>query len=182
MADIGYVRVSSVSQNTARQLDGVALDKVFEEKVSGRDINRPQLQACLDWAREGDVLHVHSIDRLARNLLDLEKIVTQLNDKGVSVCFHKESLTFSGGDDPMQKLMRQVFGAFAEFTRAMIRENQREGIAKAKAEGKQIGAKKKLNESQIKEIMQKIASGTPKSTLAKEYGVSRQTLYSALQQ
>ena len=79
---IGYVRVSTLDQNTGRQLDGMSLDKVFEDKASAKDTNRPNLQACMDYLREGDTLHVHSIDRLARNLQDLEQLVTLLNGKG----------------------------------------------------------------------------------------------------
>ncbi len=84
--------MSSYGQNTDRQLADVALDKIFEEKASAKDTNRPVLQDCLDYLREGDKLHVHSIDRLARNLVDLQTIVTKLNSKGVSVVFHKENL------------------------------------------------------------------------------------------
>lgn len=96
---IGYIRVSTVEQNTARQLDGVHLNKIFTDRVSGKSIDRPQLQACLEYAREGDILHVHSMDRLARNLDDLRSLVRQLTAKGVTVQFHKENLTFTGEDN-----------------------------------------------------------------------------------
>lgn len=178
---VGYIRVSSFSQNTDRQLDGIALDKIFEEKASAGNAKRPVLTDCLDYLRFGDELHVHSIDRLARNLMDLQTIIQSLNKKGVSVHFHKEHLTFTGSNDnPMNKLMLQMMGAFAEFERSLIRERQREGISKAKQLGKQIGRKPVLDDKQIEEIKVKIAGGTAKSTLAKEYGISRQTLYSAL--
>ena len=179
--DVGYIRVSSYSQNTERQLDGLELEKVFEEKASAKDAKRPVLQECIDYLRAGDCLHAHSIDRLARNLMDLQKIVHSLNEKGVSVHFHKENLTFTGSNDnPMNKLMLQMMGAFAEFERALIKERQREGIAKAKQMGKQIGRKRVLDDAQVIEIKMKIAGGAAKSALAKEYGVSRQTLYTAL--
>ncbi len=179
--DVGYVRVSSYSQNTERQLDGIELEKVFSEKASAKDAKRPILQECLSYLRNGDCLHVHSIDRLARNLIDLQTTVSSLNEKGVSVTFHKENLTFTGSDNnPMNKLMLQMMGAFAEFERALIKERQREGIAKAKAMGKQIGRKRVLDDEQISEIKIRVDAGEAKSKLAKEFGVSRQTLYTAL--
>ena len=179
--DVGYIRVSSFSQNTDRQLDGIELDKTFEEKASAKDAKRPVLQDCIEYLWEGDCLHVHSIDRLARNLMDLQKIVQSLNEKGVSITFHKENLTFSGSNDnPMNKLMLQMMGAFAEFERALIKERQREGIAKAKQMGKQIGRKRALNDDQVAEIQKRVDAGEVKSVLAKEYGISRQTLYTAL--
>lgn len=179
--DVGYVRVSSFSQNLDRQLDGVNLEKIFEEKASAKDSKRPVLQECISYLRSGDCLHVHSIDRLARNLIDLQNIVNALNDKGVSVNFHKENMIFTGSDkNPMNKLMLQMMGAFAEFERALIKERQREGIAKAKQMGKQIGRKPVLDAEKVEEIKARILNGEAKSVLAKEYGISRQTLYSAL--
>ena len=179
--DVGYVRVSSFSQNTDRQLDGIDLEKIFEEKASAKDAKRPILQECISYLRAGDCLHVHSIDRLARNLIDLQTIVTCLNNRGVSVSFHKENLTFTGSDiNPMNKLMLQMMGAFAEFERALIKERQREGIAQAQKKGVKIGRQPVLNDTQVKEIKLRVAGGETKSTLAKEYGISRQTLYSAL--
>jgi len=181
MSQVGYIRVSSYSQSTDRQLRGVGLDKVFEEKVSAKDADRPQLKQCLEWLREGDTLHVHSIDRLARNLMDLQTIVRALTDRGVEVRFHKENLTFSGNRaDPMQTLMLQMMGAFSEFERELINERRREGIAAAKAAGKQIGAKKKLSEDAVNDIKKRLSEGATKAQLAIEYGVSRQTLYTAL--
>ena len=103
MANIGYVRVSTTDQKTDRQLEGVALEKVFEDKASAADTARPQLRLCLDFVRQGDTLHVHSIDRLARNLQDLLRLLGQLTDKGVTVQFLKERLVFSGQDDPFQR-------------------------------------------------------------------------------
>lgn len=180
MPNVGYIRVSSYGQNTDRQLADISLDKVFEEKASAKDAHRLQLQECMAWVRDGDTLHVHSIDRLARNLSDLQKIVEQMTDKGVTVRFHKESLTFSGDHDPMQKLMLQMMGAFAEFERSLINERRREGMALAKLKGKQIGAKRKLTPDDINSIKQRLATGESKMALAKEYGVTRQTLYTAL--
>ena len=181
MSNVGYIRVSSFSQNTDRQLRDIDLDKTFEEKASAKDAKRPQLVACMEWLRDEDVLHVHSIDRLARNLQDLQNIVQTLTDKGVTVLFHKENLTFSGGvSDPMKTLMLQMMGAFSEFERSLINERRKEGMAAAKAAGKQIGAKRKLSKADVIDIKSRIASGASKSSLANEYSVSRQTLYSAL--
>ena len=180
MSDIGYVRVSSIDQNTDRQLAGVKLKKVFTDKCSGKDMDRPQLRELLEWIRDGDTLHVHSIDRLARNLKDLQNLVEVVTTKGVSLTFHKENLIFTGKDSAMQKLMLQMMGAFAEFERSMIRERQREGILAAQAAGKQIGAKTKLDKTQVRDIKQRVRKGEAKSVLAREYGISRQTLYNAL--
>ena len=180
MANVGYIRVSSASQNTDRQLAGVELDEVFQEKVSAKDAKRPVLQDCLRYLRKGDTLHFHSMDRLARNLFDLQQLVGDLTARGVAVQFHKENLTFTGDDNPMAMLLLQVMGAIAQFERALIRERQCEGIAAAKANGKQVGAKPKLTGEQVAEIRQRLAEGALKAELAREYGVSRQTLYASL--
>lgn len=183
--DIGYVRVSTHDQNTARQLDGVHLDKVFEEHASGKNSDRPALQTCLDYVRDGDVLHVHSIDRLARNLQDLLAIVTTLKEKGVTVTFHKENLEFvgngaAGKSDAFQELQLHIIAAVAQFERALILERQREGIAIAKREGKykNVGRKSSLSGEQIEEIRSKLKAGEKVAALARGYGVSRQTIYS----
>ena len=180
---IAYIRVSSLDQSTDRQFtkkERSYFHNIYEEKASAKDSKRPVLKECMNYLRGGDTLHVHSIDRFARNLMDLQTLLNNLNDKGVTVKFHKENLEFSGTSDSMQKLMLQMMGAFAEFERNLIRERQREGIQAAKAKGKQIGAKSKLTDSQVKEIKGRIAKGESKSGLAKEYGVSRQTLYSTI--
>ena len=177
---VGYIRVSSVDQNDVRQLEGVSLDKVFREKASGKSTQRPELTACLDYLRDGDVLHVHSIDRLARNSEDLLRIVRELNERQVSVRFHKENLEFSGDTSAMNQLMLQMLSAFAQFERSMIRERQKEGIAAAKKSGKRFGAPKKLSREQIQSIADAVQQGASKKQLAEDYGVSRQTIYSVL--
>jgi len=174
---VGYIRVSSIDQNTDRQLSGIELNKTFSEKISGKDINRPQLQECLEYLREGDTLHVHSIDRLARNLADLQGIVADLTGRGISVKFHKENLIFTGDDNAIQKLQLQMMGAFSEFERSLIRERQREGIAAAKAQGKQIGAAPKLSQETLAIIKQRLSVHVNKKELAAEFGISRTTLY-----
>ncbi|MUM78292.1 helix-turn-helix domain-containing protein [Pseudodesulfovibrio sp. F-1] len=180
MTNIGYIRVSSVDQKTDRQLDGVKLDEVFKEKASAGTMKRPVLEECMRFVRKGDILHVHSIDRLARNLGDLLSILKTLTGKGVALEFHKERLTFTGEDNPFQTLQLQIIGSVAQFERAIIRERQREGIAKAQAKGKHCGRKPTLTPEQVQEIRDKIAAGAEKKALATEYGVSRQTLYRIL--
>ena len=177
---IGYVRVSTFDQNVDRQLDGQSLDRIFTDKASGKDINRPELDAMLAFAREGDTVVVHSMDRLARNLDDLRKLVQSLTKRGVRIEFVKESLAFSGEDSPMANLMLSVMGAFAEFERALIRERQREGIALAKQRGAYRGRKKALSPEQAAELRQRAAAGEQKATLAREFGISRETLYQYL--
>ena len=175
--NIGYVRVSSVDQNTERQLIDVTLDLTFTEKASGKDIKRPELEKCLVHLRKGDTLHVHSIDRLARNLKDLQMIVDDLTKKGVTVNFHKENLIFESNTSPMHTLMFQMLGAFAEFERTLTRERQREGIEAAKARGQKLGAPPKLTSEVTAGIKEKVSAGGDKSKIAKEYGISRPTLY-----
>ena len=176
----GYVRVSTVEQNTDRQLDGLNLDKVFTEKISGKSIKRPVLQECLNHLREGDTLHIHSMDRLARNLKDLQAIVENLTTRGILVKFHKENLEFTGESNAVSKLMLQIMGAVAEFERSLIKERQLEGIQKAKEKGKHLGRKPVLSTDQIEELKAMVDSGMEKKAVAQEFGISRQTLYRVL--
>jgi len=177
---IGYVRVSTVEQNASRQLEGHTLDRVFEDKVSGKNTDRPQLKAMLEFVREGDTILVHSMDRLARNLDDLRHLVKDLTTKGVKLQFLKENLVFTGDDSPMANLLLSVMGAVAEFERALIRERQMEGIALAKKKGKFKGRKKKLSDQDIESIRSRAEAGEKKAELAREYGISRETLYKQL--
>ena len=177
---IGYVRVSSLEQNPARQLEDATLDQVFEDRVSGKDTQRPHLDAMLRFVRAGDTIVVHSMDRLARNLDDLRRLVNELTGRGVKVQFLKESLTFTGEDSAMSKLLLSVMGAFAEFERELIRERQREGIALAKERGVYTGRKKMLSETQVEELRQRVARGETKANVARDLGISRETLYQYL--
>lgn len=177
MANVGYIRVSTADQSTARQLDGISLDKTFEDKVSGVSCSRPALKECLNYLREGDILHVHSIDRLARNLADLQNLVNGLTDRGIVVQFHTENLTFSGPSSPMQTLLFQIMGAFAQFERALIKERQREGFEQAKVNGKHLGRPTKLTKSDQQTILASLENGAMPSALAKEYGVSVSTIH-----
>lgn len=177
---VGYIRVSSLDQTTLRQLDGVALDRKYTDHASGKDQNRPALEDLLDFVRDGDTVVVHSMDRLARNLEDLRSIVRRLTTKGVRIEFVHEKLTFTGDDNAMATLLLNVMGAFAEFERSLIRERQREGIALAKVRGTYKGRSRSLSPERALELCEKAAAGVPKAVLAREYGISRETVYAYL--
>ncbi len=177
---IGYIRVSSFDQNPERQLENVQTDKVFTDKASGKDIKRPELDALITFVRDGDTVVVHSMDRLARNLDDLRSLVQKFTARGVRIEFVKENMTFTGEESPMATLMLSVIGAFAELERALIRERQREGIELAKLRGAYRGRKKVLSIEQAAELCQRANAGETKSKLAREFGISRETLYQYL--
>ena len=182
MAKVGYIRVSSVDQNTERQLDGIALDKVFTDKESGATTARPQLQAMLEYVREGDCIIVHSIDRLARSLSDLLKLVEDLTKRGIHIRFNKEQLEFTGEDNPTQHLMLSMMGAVAQFERAMIKERQREGIAKAKQKGVYKGRTKTVDDAAIRAAIagDGITKGLSYRLAAEHLGVSLSTVQRAM--
>lgn len=177
---LGYIRVSSITQNTDRQLDGLELDERFEDKISGKDTKRPQLEAMLKHARKGDTVYCHSMDRLARNLDDLRKIVKELTGRGVVVQFVKENLIFTGDDNAMSELMLNLMGAFAQFERSLIKERQREGIALAKLKGAFKGRKRVITDEQIATIKARVAAGDKKKHIAADLGISRETVYQYL--
>jgi len=177
---VGYIRVSSFDQNPERQLEAVPLDRVFIDRASGKDTHRPALEQLLAFVREGDVLVVHSMDRLARNLGDLRRLVSELTGRGIRIEFLKEGLTFTGEDSPMVKLLLSVMGAFGEFERALIRERQREGIAIARKNGKYKGRKPALTAEKIQDLKERVAAGEKKAVIAREFGISRETLYQYL--
>ena len=179
---VGYVRVSTLDQNEERQLDQVPLDRVFTDQASGKDTQRPQLSELLSYVRQSDTVVVHSMDRLARNVVDLRHLVEGLTARGVRVEFLKESLTFTGGDTPAAMLMLSVMGAVAEFERALIRERQREGIALAKQKGVYRGLKQALSDEKAAELRSRAASGEGKASLARGFNVSRETVYRYLRQ
>lgn len=181
---IGYVRVSSADQNDARQLDGVALDKTFTDKASGKDTNRPQLIAMLEFVREGDHIYVHSMDRLSRSLRDLQDVVERLTAKGITITFVNESLTFepptTGADahkTAYSTLMLQLLGAVGQFERALIKERQREGIAIAKAKKLYKGRKPALDDADVAKLKQMVADGLAKVEIAKTFDISRASVY-----
>ena len=175
MAVVGYRRVSSASQSLDRQeLEGC--DKVFEEKITGAKRDRPELNRMLDYIREGDEVRVHSIDRLARDLRDLQSIIEQINDKDATITFLKEKLTFkpSAQADPFAKLQLHLIGAFAEFERSIIRERQREGIARAKERGVYAGRKTSIDVDKVKSLH---ASGVGATEIARQLGIGRASVY-----
>jgi len=182
---IGYVRVSTAEQNTDRQLDGLQLTVTFTDKASGKNADRPQLQAMMagNWP-EGSTVYVHSMDRLARSLSDLLQIVEHLTHRGINVHFVKEAKIFRGGEtsDPMDKLMLSMLGAVAEYERTLIRERQREGIAKAKLRGVYRGRPRKNtdNERIAHIVAEATAPGANKTRIATKHGISRDTLYKYL--
>lgn len=153
---LAYIRVSSVDQNTDRQLadTGITFDKTFTDKCSGGSKDRPALTELMEYARTGDTVNVHSIDRLARNIDDLRMLVAGWTGKGITVKFHKEGLTFSDDtSNPMNELLLNMLGAVAQFERAMIKERQREGIEKAKKKGVYKGRKHAVDPQDILKLL-----------------------------
>ena len=141
MSKIGYIRVSSEHQETARQqeiMNNYKVDRIFSEKISGATADRPQLKAMLDYVREGDTLYVESISRLGRSTRDLLNIIDTLNDKGVTLISHKENIDTNS---PTGKFMLTVFAALSQLEREQLKLRQREGIEIAKAQGKYTGRK-----------------------------------------
>ena len=171
---VGYRRVSTVEQKFDRQELG-ELDKLFEEKVSGSSSERLALNEMIDFVREDDEVVVFSIDRLARNLRDLQTIIQKLNDKGATIHFLSERLTFSASsDDAFAKLQLQMMGAFAEFERNIIRKRQAEGIAKAKARGVYAKRSATINKERVKELQ---AEGLTITAIACALDISRMSVY-----
>ena len=179
---IGYVRVSTLDQNEKRQLEGQVLDRVFTDKASGRDTSRPELTELLRFARDGDTVVVHSMDRLARNLDDLRSLVQTLTRRGVRVEFVKEQLVFTGEDSPMANLMLSVMGAFAEFERSLVRSGSGKASPSPSSAAPTKGRKKTLTPERAAELVQRADSGIPKAVLASDYGISRETVYQYLRQ
>lgn len=182
--NVGYIRVSSLDQNEARQFEalkqaGIELDESFVDRTSGKDTKREALERCMQYVRKGDTLHIVSIDRLARNLRDLQDLVERLVNKGVKVSFLKESMIFEPGEgiNPMQKFLLQLLGSFAEFERNLIRERQREGIHLARLKGKKIGGGRMVKPQEAEEIKKRIKAGEPVAKIAKDMGFSRPTVY-----
>lgn len=174
---MGYIRVSASDQNAERQLDGITLDRTFTDHASGKDVGRPALTELRRYVRAGDTVVVHSMDRLARNLDDLRRLVEELTRDGIRVEFIKEGLVFTGEDSPMATFLLSVMGAFAEFERALIRERQAEGIAVAKQRGVYRGRSHALTPERAAELRRRAASGESRAALALEFGISRQSVY-----
>lgn len=150
MTKIGYVRVSTLIQNTERQLAGMELEKIFEEKVSAKTANRPVLIEMIDYLRDGDELYVHDISRLARNMSDLHSLVEEITSKGAILKFVTENLTFTNNKaDATSQLLLSVLGAVYSFERNILLERQREGIKIAKEKGKFKGRKATIDKTAI---------------------------------
>ena len=179
---IGYVRVSTEEQNPNRQLEGVELDKKFVEFASGKSTNRPQLKLLMDYIRDDDVVVIHSMDRLARNLRDLHNVVDHIIRQGAAVEFMSERLRFDGGTNPLGQLLMSCMGAFAEFEYSIIKERQAEGIALAKQKGKYKGRKKALEGPQLEALAEQYATRKSLGAIAKSFGISHTTLYRYLDQ
>ena len=181
---VGYARVSSTSQNLARQLEALgAVDELFTDHQSGKSrADRAGLSDALRYIRRGDTLRVASMDRLARSLIDLEQIVSDLTARKVSVEFVKERLTFTpdATADPFATFQRQLIGAVAELERSLIRERQREGIDLAKARGVYKGRARRLTDEQVAHVRQAAAAGANKAELATDLGVSRRLIYDVI--
>ena len=174
-----YKRVSTVGQNVNRQLHNEVFDREFVEKVSGKDVNRPELKSMLSVLRSNDEVHVHELSRLARNTKDLLSVVEQVLNTGASIRFYKENLHFISGKDrpPVQDLMLSLLGAIAQFERDLILERQREGIALAKLRGAYKGRQSRFTGDQIESIQAEFRITNNKAKLAKEWGISRAYLY-----
>lgn len=177
MTRVGYRRVSSEGQEFHRQ-ELPDVDELFEEKESGAKRDRPALKEMIRFARKGDEVVVWSLDRLGRDLRDLQAIVEELTSKGVTVRFFKEQLAFGpDGSDPYSKLQLQMMGAFAEFERAIIRERQRDGIAAAKARGVYRGRKAAIDAEKVRKLRDE---GMGASAIAKQLRISRASVYRVL--
>ena len=172
---VAYTRVSTVDQNADRQ-SIPDVERTFTDKASGGNTDRPALQDLIAFVREGDTVCVWSIDRLARSLKDLQDLIARLNDKGVSVEFISERLTFSANkDDPFARLQLHMMGAFAEFERALIRKRQSEGIAKAKAKGDVY--KGRAPSIPREDVLARLDQGESPTQIARELGISRPSVY-----
>lgn len=182
---VGYARVSTIDQNPDRQiekLESLNVEKLFVDKASGKNTSRPGFQAMMNYVREGDVLVICSMDRLARNLFDLLSITKELQEKGVTVRFLKENIDLSptGETSAISKLLLSMMGAVAEFERSLIKERQREGIALAKAKGIYRG-RKPLDQTKIQEAQKLITQGVPRAKVARDLKIGRTSLYRYLQ-
>jgi len=174
-----YKRVSTIQQNTERQLVDVPCDREFVEYASGKDRDRPELVNLLNMLRDGDHINVHELSRLARNTQDLLNIVSEVVEKGASIRFIKENLSFDGtkADDPFQKLMLTMLGAISSFERDLTLIRVREGVAIAKTKGKYKGRKSRFSKADIEDIKVRFKGAKNKAELARELGISRGYLY-----
>jgi DNA invertase Pin-like site-specific DNA recombinase len=175
---VGYIRVSTTEQNTDRQLVGLELDKIFEDKLSGKNNDRPELQELIGYVRDGDIVYVHSLDRLGRNLDGIRRIITQIvKEKKATISFLHEKLTFSVEDNPFAELQLNMLASFADFWLRSQKIAQKEGIAIAKAKGKYKGGQCKLNKEQQQNLITMVIQGTPKTEIARRFKMSVDAVY-----
>ena len=176
-----YLRVSSILQNTERQLLDVPCDRVYEDKLSGKDTNRPQFQLMMSNLRSGDIVNVHSLDRVGRNTKDILEIVETIKSIGATIHFHKENLKFDGSkSDLYSDLMLTILSGFATFERNIILERQREGIEIAKQKGKYKGGKQKFDVEQKNRIKELVEEGVSISSVCRTMNCSRPTIYKVI--
>ena len=174
---IGYIRYGVFEQNTKNELEHLALDQLFVDHASGKDTERPGLRELLHNVQYGDTVMAYSLEQFACSLDHLHRLVTDMTNRGARVELLKEELVFSGGDsDRLLSLM----DALVKFERALVRERQREGIALAQKRNAYRGRKKVLSTERIEELHRRAGAGEPKTILAKEFGISRGTLYQYL--
>ena len=179
---LGYIRVSTTDQNTNEQLADVQLYRpAFIDRISGNSADRPELKKCLELLRDGDTLHVHSMDRLARNLVDLQTIVDQLTNIGVTIIFHQENLTFENDDNPVSKMMLKTMRAMADLDKSLKKERQMSGIAQALKKGIKFGPKPMTDDDEkSRQITELLQQGKTKKEVAWRLKMSRTTLYKFL--
>ena len=174
---IGYIRISTTDQNTARQellMEQLGVDKVYIDRMSGKNTNRPELQKMMEYVRRGDTVVVESISRFARNTRDLLELVEKLTAKGVEFISKKEAIDTT---TPTGKFMLTVFGAVAELEREYILQRQREGIAIAKANGVYKG-RKPIRPPEFESVMVKWHDGKLTAAEAMRHlGMSKSTFY-----
>ena len=176
-----YIRVSTILQNTERQLLAVPCDRVYEDKLSGKDTNRPQFQLMMSNLRSDDVVNVHSLDRVGRNTKDILEIVETIKSIGATIHFHKENLKFDGSkSDLYSDLMLTILSGFATFERNIILERQREGIEIAKQKGKYKGGKQKFDVEQKNRIKELVEEGVSISSVCRTMNCSRPTIYKVI--
>ena len=172
-----YIRVSTIDQNTARQLVGVPCDREYVDRSSGKDVNRPELQNMLNNLREGDVINVHSLDRACRNVKDLLEIVEIIQKKGCTIKFHQENLVFNPNtEDPLNKAIMTIIGAIAELERNLLLERVKEGCHQAKLAGKYKGRQNTLSDIQADELRSMIGKYN-RSQIAKHFGITVRSTY-----
>jgi len=174
---IGYIRVSSPDQNPDRQLEGIDLDKKFIDYATGKNMHRPQLIALKNYAREEDIVIVHSMDRIGRNVKDILNLVDYFLENGIQVQFLKENLVFKDRKDPVANCILTIFAAVAEFEYSLIKERQMEGIAIAKKEGRYNGRPSSWTEEKESLMKKYLKTDIPKTKIAKKLGISRAMLY-----